>query len=58
MMKNTMEIMRTKKILAISAPAQSTPQSEIVSQNVQGLLESKDAHRPKEGPMLLRIDLP
>ena len=25
---------------------------------LQGLLESKDTHRPQEGPMLLGIDLP
>ena len=31
---------------------------EFCIDNLQGLLEIKDTHRPEEGPMLLGIELP
>jgi hypothetical protein len=34
------------------------PHTPTAPQALQGLLEIKDTHRPKEGPMLLGISLP
>ena len=32
--------------------------TDLTLATLKGLLEFKDTHRPNEGPMLLRIDLP
>ena len=34
------------------------PEKAMVEQDLHGLLEFEDTHRPQEGPMLLGIDLP